>query len=622
MMIIKLPVKLILAVLGSIMGLTTVCAQVSLKEISLKEQINNSSLVVEGQVISQKSFWDADHRLIYTAHTVDIYKVFKGEVVETIEVLTLGGVVGLNAMIASNTLKLREGNVGVFTLYDSKVSLYSKGTSKNKIFQAYSSLQGFYKYNLHHNAALNPFNKKQGVQSSFYNEIMIHTKSSYIEVADFNVNNEHQKLIKSNRALILGITDFSPSTRTAGTGSTIIINGTDFGDTQGKVGFANADSGGVSMGFPDYINALDTQVVSWTSTQIEVEVPDFAGTGKIRITHNDTSTLESTTDLTITYAQNNVIADFGGGFQAFETQHYDDNNSGGYTWEMYTDFFNETEPGIIETGYKAAFLRAFESWRCATKINWEVSATVTTIDVIGKDDDPADGELEADGTNVIRFDNGSELDAGVLGRCTSWYQVFGCSPIVWRVGDLDIVFDDDANWYFGGGTIASGEFDFETVALHELGHGHQLGHVINPNNVMHYILTSGTANTTLDANSISAANNIQSRSTTNQACGTPFMPPLMTNYSGSCGLNVENFTLENSISLYPNPTKKEFFIKSTIVNLDKVEIYDVSGRLISQIDVSNASRTIPVNLAGASKGMYFVNIHSDINFITKKLVIE
>ena len=87
-------------------------------------------------------------------------------------------------------------------------------------------------------------------------------------------------------------------------------------------------------------------------------------------------------------------------------------------------------------------------------------------------------------------------------------------------------------------------------------------------------------------------------------------------------MNVENFTLENSISLYPNPTKKEFFIKSTIVNLDKVEIYDVSGRLISQIDVSNASRTIPVNLAGASKGMYFVNIHSDINFITKKLVIE
>ena len=53
-----------------------------------------------------------------------------------------------------------------------------------------------------------------------------------------------------------------------------------------------------------------------------------------------------------------------------------------------------------------------------------------------------------------------------------------------------------SSWYFGAGTIADEEIDFETVALHELGHGHQLGHVINSSNVMHYTIAKKTINTT------------------------------------------------------------------------------------------------------------------------------
>ena len=91
-------------------------AQVSIKETSLKNQIDNSSLVVEGKVISKKAFW-GDDGLIYTANTVEIYKVFKGELVETIEVITVGGTVGSRALISSTSLKLRENDTGIFMLY-------------------------------------------------------------------------------------------------------------------------------------------------------------------------------------------------------------------------------------------------------------------------------------------------------------------------------------------------------------------------------------------------------------------------------------------------------------------------------------------------------------------------
>ena len=630
----KLPLKFTLIALAFFTSFLSVSAQVSLREISLKEQVENSSLVVEGKVVAQRTFWDADHRLIYTANTVEVSKVFKGDEIKTIEILTLGGAVGLNAMVASNTLKLREGNLGIFTLYDSNVALNERNKSNNKMFKAYSSLQGFYKYNLQYDVASNPFNKKQGVKFSFYDEIMKHTKSSYIEVADFNLDSERKKLNKSNTVLALGITDFSPTTRTAGTASTITINGTDFGTTQGKVGFANADSGGMSMGMTDYIDALDSQVLTWTDTQIVVEVPYSAGTGTIRVTHNDTSTIESATDLTISYAELNIETDIGSGVQAFATQHYDDNGSGGYTWEMYTDFFNETESGIA-TGYKDAFMRAFDTWRCETKINWEVSGTATTIDVTGTDTSvPADGVADdPDGTNVIRFDNGTELEAGVLGRCTSWYSGRICSgDLILYATDMDIVFNDNVDnantsgvvetWYFGTDSPGPNQFDFETVVLHELGHGHQLGHVINTSNVMHYALPTNFSNTVLDANSIAGANDVQSRSTTNQICDLPARP-LMTNYTGSCSLSIEDNELGNGIIIYPNPARKEFFIKNTSTSkIERVAIYDVSGRLVSDIDVLNTSTIKTINLQNASKGMYFVNIYADNAFVTKKLIVE
>ena len=611
-MIKKLPLKFVLTAMVFVISILTVSAQISLREISIKEQIENSSLVIEGKVIAKKSFWDADQRLIYTANTVEVYKVFKGEPVSFIEVITIGGTLGLKALVVSNSLKLHEGSLGVFTLYDSNVSLNSKNSIKNKQYKTYSSLQGFYKYDLYNDKAINVFSKRKGIKATLYSDIIRITNTNFKELSSFDVISAHKKSTQNNNLLPPAIITFAPTTITAGTKSVLTINGTEFGTTKGKVGFKDADDGGAT-----FLEALDTEVLTWSDTEITVAVPSHAGTGSIRITDASSASNTSSATLTVSYAQANVPFNPGSGVENYQTQHYDDNGSGGYTWEMQTDFFDDSE----HPGAKASFIKAFDTWRCETKINWIVSGSATTTDVIGVDIN-ADMELDADSENVIRFDNGTELESGVLGTCYSWYAGRLCSPVIWWVSDLDIVFDSETSWYFGanGETFDSGEFDFETIALHELGHGHQLGHVINASNVMHYTISPNSSNTILDANSIAAANDVQTRSTTNAICGIG--KPLMINYSGSCGLSVEDNNLENGITLYPNPTKQQFYIKSTFVNLDKVVIYDISGRLVSNFDVSETSRRKTINLINVSKGMYFVNIHFENRYITKKLIIN
>src|SRR5688572_14684048 len=46
--------------------------------VSPEQRIAESGLIVEGDVIAQKSFWDSRHQNIYTANLINVYKVFKG----------------------------------------------------------------------------------------------------------------------------------------------------------------------------------------------------------------------------------------------------------------------------------------------------------------------------------------------------------------------------------------------------------------------------------------------------------------------------------------------------------------------------------------------------------------
>ena len=127
----------------------------------------------------------------------------------------------------------------------------------------------------------------------------------------------------------------------------LTINGSNFGNTTGTVSFRDADDGGAS-----FIDALASQIVSWNDTEIVVEVPSNAGTGVVRVTHATDTTFADSSVLTITHSETNVTS----GGNAYQVQHVNDNGSGGYTWEMFTDFFDDTE----QPGARVAFEQALD----------------------------------------------------------------------------------------------------------------------------------------------------------------------------------------------------------------------------------------------------------------------
>ena len=132
--------------------------------------------------------WDAKQQNIYTSNTIEVFRVFKGQPLSTIEIITRGGTVGLNAEIVSPSLQLNINDIGIFTLRENTVDLTVNGASR---FQPYSGVQGFYKYNIFADLAVNPFNTKQGI-TNFYSEIEALTNTNSNALTEFNPTSKYE----------------------------------------------------------------------------------------------------------------------------------------------------------------------------------------------------------------------------------------------------------------------------------------------------------------------------------------------------------------------------------------------------------------------------------------------
>ncbi len=601
-----------------LIGFSDLQAQSLMKEVSLKDQINNSSLVVEGKVVSKKSVWDDNHSMVYTINTIEVYKIFKGKSASKIHMITPGGVIGLTAVKVFPSLSTKEGDIGVFTLKQSNISFNKQGKSYSRLYKPYASSQSLFKYDFENNKILNPYKISHGIKETLYRDINSITKKPYIGLTPFNVASKllskQVKLSGKNALSPPSNITFSPANISGGTGSVLTITGSGFGATKGKVGFTNADDGGVT-----FFDALDSQVLTWNDTRITVEVPsnvtltesETAGTGKIRVTDTNGASATSANDLTVTFSEINVPSDATGTLIAYPIQHINSNGSGGYTFEMFTSFFNDTEA----PGARAAFERSLNKWVCETGVNWNISNTATTRDVQAADD-----------VNVIRFDNGDELENGVLGVCVSYYS--GCridsNNLSWFVSEMDLIFNDTSNWHTGTSAPATNQIDFESVTLHELGHGHQLGHVIDPvfkgnnlNDVMHFASFTGETQRVLSNNNIIGANNVQARSTGAAVCREPVMTDM------SCPLSIDEVAFNEGIRVFPNPSKGTFLIENeSSIGLDKVDVYDINGRLVFNDSFSNSKRKT-ITMKNVSGGLYLMRIHSNNGAsIIKKVMIK
>jgi hypothetical protein len=82
----------------------------------IRFRTEHSDLVVEGKVIDCRSFWNENHTQILTSNLVEVFKVFKGKDFnkETIEIITLGGMVEDRFSIVSHQKTFKPGMEGIF----------------------------------------------------------------------------------------------------------------------------------------------------------------------------------------------------------------------------------------------------------------------------------------------------------------------------------------------------------------------------------------------------------------------------------------------------------------------------------------------------------------------------
>jgi hypothetical protein len=468
--------------------------------VALPQRVQNAPLVVEARVTSQQTERLPNSRHLVTRSQLAVYKVFKGQLpVGTLSVLTTGGTLGQEREEVTNTLALQPGEQGVFFL---EADPAAPGE-----WRAYAGPQGLLRYDLIDLSASDPFGHYDAIRDDVQNRVAALAGAPYRELG---ANQPLQQAVArqaARQAAPLGplatpsISGFSPASVVAGANdasSLLTISGSGFGSARGSVQFRNADSPGTTAA-PTYTSALDSDVLQWSDTQIQVRVPsrsasgNAAGTGLVRVVDAASSMATSPGALTVTYALSNVA--YSNTVLQTYRPHLLGYDSGGYALAYSTSFPDAA---------KAAFGSALQSWRCATGMNRFLAAATTTVDVTSGSDE----------LNVVRFGGASELPAGVLGVTNSYYGGCGTSASTvtnWVLLDTDYTFAPvpypGYTWNFVDGAPTGAQFDFQSVALHELGHGQQLTHIISDSGVMNYAISNGQTKRVLDPSTDIAGGN-------------------------------------------------------------------------------------------------------------------
>ncbi|OSZ80655.1 hypothetical protein CAP36_05220 [Chitinophagaceae bacterium IBVUCB2] len=491
--------------------------------VSLEQRVSNAGYIVLGQVVEKHTYVDQATGNINTLNKLKVNAWLKNHsAVETLYVITLGGVYGNKATLVNPSLQLDQQHEYVLMLEADNLVNDDKNFRRQNPqalqLLAYADAQGAFANSNNEYYDISDRSKKK--EQDFFQSINNLTGQVAKKPSGEIFQSRNTLSVPPNQ--IEAITTFSPNPTRGGTidpADFITITGSGFGTSPGTVFFSNANNGGATF----ISSGVASDIVAWTDASITVKVPQDGGTGPIRVNAADVSG----SSLIVNYGHSAINSDFFG-FPGDTRQRYyfrNMNTFGGYTYQ-----YNTTSGFSGNAAARASFERALITWRCNTGMNWRIGANTAT----GFGDD---------GVNIVLFDPG--LPANVLARATTRFSGSAIPGFceqqntIWCADELDIQFRDipgGLTWEYGPATPAINEYDFETVALHELGHHHGLQHVISPGAVMHFAIANGSSNRILSTNDIAGANARIAYSTTPTcfnptACGAG---PMTTIASGSC----------------------------------------------------------------------------------------
>lgn len=502
--------------------------------VSLEERVQRSSIIAVVRVIGKHSYWDARQENIYTRNHLRVVAYLKGHSNQVdLMAISPGGVVGNQAEHVCPAEEYELNREYLVMLKDNEAMLDDKQFRQQnpsiKQCLSYAGPQSVLA--LEQGRYMDLLVEAPRTEA----ELLTHFQTRFGLIArtpagsNFNARpsspGNSQPL-----GIITSITDGTGSTPASGfvagtipTNNEIIINGALFGAATGSLQFSNVNTGGTST-----TSTIATDIISWSPNQIRARIPGLAGTGTVRVLDDLGAELVNA-PITIKWGEINVENTFQGFVQNTRQQvHlFNKNGLGGYTFQYSANTTANTNGLNFANTLSArlAFERALRTWRCSTLVNYDVDLTTSTNALNANDD-----------INVVVYDN-TTLSAGALAVCTSRFTANASSPTctqgntVWQLKEMDIRVlpnpTPTTTWNYGSNNPAFNQFDFQTVMLHEVGHGHGLTHINLNSEVMFFSVSNGVSKRIPSANEIEAGTFRIARSVNNclnQAGFTGFSP--------------------------------------------------------------------------------------------------
>lgn len=410
------------------------------------------------------------------------------------------------------------------------------------------------------------------------------------------------------------VTYFTPTVAT-GIGDSIIIQGKYFGNNRfhnngldsAQVQFRNANINLANIP-TSIMQRLDTlDYLYWSDTEIRVSATSLIksegysgiGTGKFIVKNKWNDTIISNEPIRVKYA----IKNYG---------------------QPYTDIYLKKRGNLIydTTGYifafdsviltdsviKATTIKAIKDWACQTGVNFRFSFNSDSL---------APNSYISFGTtanpNAIMITSSSK-EVECYQNSITKYEIFitGFNITV----NQNIPFDYDTT-----GSVLVNKRCYYSALLHELGHCHQLTHILNDQEELMRPTISTGQYKTFSPDLFLGTDDVIAYNQNHIYNGCNYSPMVFGNPYCSTNSILEN-EFSNSINIYPNPFTNQITIEFVANHSEKVDIiiYNIVGEIVySSTDNSN-QKVITVNLENFSKGSYIVMTKTDDQISTQKII--
>ncbi len=490
--------------LGSLLP-PAIYAQCSMQPVSLATQTHQSDYIIEGLVTEQVSFWNNNRNQIYTAYTIEVFKSFKGEVSNYVTLITLGGQVGEVIARVNPSLQLSINNYGLFCCQLSTVNNINLPAKHSLVLQTTAAAQSFYQYEEKKQIAYNHFEQYTDIEKQLYTalsaQLKEHPQIKKNRILE-NITNINTPPAPQAQQQLISISNLSPLVFRAGMFDTLTISGSGFGDVPSgaaAIKFRHPDYYGLSIA---YQSVATDHFISWSDSEIKVIVPGLeivlgksgAASGLVKVVNPTGEEAISPQEISILFNKATV------GFREVDLVNH--NGQGGYNFTYNTNF-------ATNTNAVAAFERALQNWQCNTLSSFVANGNTSFASC------PIN-----DNVNLISFDDNCSLQLGVLAQTIHWYVACFTGDAFYS--EIDITFSSSdnilTNWNFGPNPTSSDFKDFESICVHELGHAHGMGHVLDYGKLMYPSMASATDIRDIDQDALTCVNHILAHSSQANTC--------------------------------------------------------------------------------------------------------